>query len=195
TGSTGYIGGSVLHTLTTTHPDWPITVLLRRPPPNFDTLFPSIKILIGDYDSTSLLSSAASESDIVIHCGDSDHVPCLSALISGLLHRKTPGHLIHLSGTGIVSDHTTPSFSPGSLNPKTWSDTSPADLDEIRNLPATALHRATEKLLHETIASQSDNIHIAIIFPPDIYGRGKGPGKQLSALVPMFVAEARKLGK
>jgi nucleoside-diphosphate-sugar epimerase len=132
------------------------------------------------------LTSAAANSDIVIHCGDSDHLASLNALITGLLSKPTPGHLIHLSGTGIVSDHLDPTHL-GSLNPKIWSDTT--SLDQIRSLPDTALHRATEKLLHSTAAQHSTAIYIAIICPPDIYGPGLGPGKRTSAFIPLFVNE------
>ncbi|KAF2631304.1 NAD(P)-binding protein [Macroventuria anomochaeta] len=194
TGGTGYIGGSVLHTIATSHPDWSITVLLRRVPPNFTSSYPNIKIVNGDYDSTDLISSAAKEANIVVHCGDSDHEASLQAIIAGLLRRTTPGHLIHLSGTGIVSDWASPSHL-GTLNPKVWSDLDPKDLEEVRSLPDNALHRNTEKILHDAVRRYSDKLHIAIICPPDIYGRGKGLVKMQSALIPLFVKESRALGK
>lgn len=194
TGGTGYIGGSVLHTIATTHPDWLLTVLLRSTPTNFTLTYPRIKIINGDYDSADLISSAASEANIVVHCGDSDHSASLNAIIAGLLRRTTPGHLIHLSGTGIVSDWASQN-SLGVLNPKIWSDRHHGDLEEIRSLPDVALHRNTEKILHSTIRDHADRIHVAIACPPDIYGRGKGLVKTHSAMVPMFVSEARKLGR
>jgi hypothetical protein len=39
----------------------------------------------------------------------------------------------------------------------------------------------------------NDKIRIAIVCPPDIYGPGKGLAKTSSALIPMFIAEAKKL--
>jgi nucleoside-diphosphate-sugar epimerase len=191
TGSTGYIGGSVLHTIVTTHPEYNITVLLRRVPDNFTTSYPNITIVEGDYDSTPLLTSHAAASDIVIHCGDSDHEPSLNALLAGLLQRATPGYLLHLSGSGIVSDWNSTTHL-GCLNPKTWSDIS--SLDEIANLPSGELHRSTESMLHHHMSSPSSNskINIAILCPPDIYGPGTGPGKTSSALLPMYVAEILK---
>jgi nucleoside-diphosphate-sugar epimerase len=95
-----------------------------------------------------------------------------------------PGYLVHLSGTGIVSDWRTPS-SLGHLSQKVWNDTK--SLNEIRSLPDGELHRNTEKILHEHMAKSSDKINIAIMCPPDIYGRGKGLAKIHSALIPMFV--------
>lgn len=188
TGGTGYIGGSVLHTIYTAHPDWSITVLLRRVPETFTTCYPNITIVRGDYDSSDLLASQASAADIVVHCGDSDHENSLNALLSGLLKKPTPGYLLHLSGTGIVSDWRSPHHL-GHLNPKVWSDVE--SLAEIASLPAGELHRNTETILHDTIAKQGHKINIAIMCPPDIYGRGKGLAKTHSALIPMIVNEIR----
>jgi nucleoside-diphosphate-sugar epimerase len=189
TGSTGYIGGSVLHTITTSHPSYFITVLLRRTPEKFSTYYPGVKVIAGDYNSTSLLTQHAAQADIVIHCGDSDHVSSLTALLAGLSQRDTPGYLLHLSGSGIVSDWRTPS-SLGHPNPKIWSDTT--DVSEIASLPKEELHRATEEILHAHIANPESKVNIAIMCPPDIYGRGKGPGKTSSALIPMYVNEILK---
>jgi nucleoside-diphosphate-sugar epimerase len=188
TGGTGYIGGSVLHTIYTAHPDWSITALLRRVPDNFTTCYPNITIVKGDYDSTDLLSSNAETAHIVVHCGDSDHENSLNALLAGLLRKSTPGYLIHLSGTGVVSDWRT-STQLGQLSPKIWSDI--ISLREITSLPDGELHRNTEKILHDTIAKHAEKINIAIMCPPDIYGRGKGIAKTHSALIPMLVHEIR----
>lgn len=194
TGGTGYIGGSVLHTIATSHPDWSITVLLRRVPSNFTSNYPNINIVQGDYDSEHTITKAAEEATIVVHCGDSDHEASLNAIITGLLRRATPGCLIHLSGTGIVSDWASPDFL-GRLSPKVWSDDSSKDLEEIRSLPPTALHRNTETILHSSIANHADKINIAIMCPPDIYGRGKGLAKTHSALIPLFIKESKALGR
>jgi nucleoside-diphosphate-sugar epimerase len=126
-----------------------------------------------------------------VHNGDSDHEPSLNALISGLLKKPTPGYLLHLSGTGIVSDWAENEHL-GKLNPKIWSDIT--SLEEIRNLPDGSLHRNTEKILHSTIENSSDKINIAIMCPPDIYGRGHGLAKIQSALIPVLIKEMEKVG-
>ena len=115
----------------------------------------------------------------------------MKAILSGLLKRPTPGYLIHLSGTGIVSDWAEDQYL-GKRNPKVWSDIS--SLDEIKRLPAHALHRNTETILHDTMRDHGNRVNIAIMCPPDIYGKGKGPGKTQSAYLPMFVNEIRSLG-
>ncbi|CAI6342304.1 unnamed protein product [Periconia digitata] len=191
TGGTGYVGGSVLHTIVTDHPEYEVTAFLRTVPPTFSTLYPNTRIVKGDYDSSDILTSEASNADIVIHNGDSDHEPSLNALIKGLLlPRSTPGYLLHLSGTGITSDWASTSFL-GRSNPKIWSDIH--DLDEVRAIPDEALHRNTEKILHETAAKQGDRINIAVICPPDIYGKGKGLGKTWSVFMPLFLREVKKM--
>jgi nucleoside-diphosphate-sugar epimerase len=80
----------------------------------------------------------------------------------------------------------------GKLNPKVWTDTT--SLTEINSRPDHALHRNTEKILNSTIAEYGDKINIAIMCPPDIYGKGKGLAKTWSALVPMFVQECKNMG-
>ncbi|KAH7130259.1 NAD(P)-binding protein [Dendryphion nanum] len=193
TGGTGYIGGSVLHTIATTHPEYALTALLRTIPPTFSTQYPNIEIVKGDYDSFDILADAASKVDIVIHNGDSDHLPSLQALTTGLLRRSTPTFLLHLSGTGIVSDYLTPTYL-GIQSPQIWSDDNQSDLHRISTLPDTALHRNTEKFLNETIAKHGDRLNVAIICPPDIYGKGLGLGKTESAFVTMYVQQIRRLG-
>lgn len=160
-------------------------------PENFQSTYPNIAIIKGDYSSTDLIASAAEQADIVVHNGDSDHEPSLNAIINGLLRRSTPGYLLHLSGTGIVSDWADATYL-GKLNPKIWSDIS--SLPEIRQLPLTALHRNTEAILHDTVAKHGGRINIAIMCPPDIYGKGKGLAKTHSALIPLFVSEILNKG-
>ena len=180
-----------MHTIATSHPEYDITVLLRKVPEAFQSTYPNIKIVHGDYDSVDLITKNAAAAEIVIHNGNSDHEKSLNAIISGLLSRSTPGYLLHLSGTGIVSDWANEEYL-GRRSPKIWSDIS--SLAEIQDLPYTALHRNTELILHETVRLYDDKINIAIMCPPDIYGKGKGLAKTHSALVPMYVREIKRLG-
>ena len=56
----------MLHTLVTAHPDYDITVLLRKTPDGFTSAYPNVKIVKGDYDSAEILSEQASKADIVV---------------------------------------------------------------------------------------------------------------------------------
>lgn len=179
-----------MHTIARSHPEYDITVMLRKVPAAFQSTYPNIKIVQGDYDSVDTITKNAAAAEIVVHNGDSDHEKSLNAIISGLLSRPTPGYLLHLSGTGIVSDWADERYL-GRLNPKIWSDIS--SLAEIQDLPYNALHRNTETILHETVRLHGEKINIAIMCPPDIYGKGKGLAKTHSALVPMYVKEIKRL--
>ncbi|KAF2475454.1 NAD(P)-binding protein [Lindgomyces ingoldianus] len=189
TGATGYIGGSVLDAIVTSHPEYDITVLLRSVPPSFSSRYPNVKIVKGHYDSFDIIADATSQASVVVHNGNSDHEPSLNAIITGLLRRSTPSFLIHLSGTGIVSDFRNSTYL-GALNPKVWSDIT--DLDTIFSLPDNALHRNTEKLIQAAVAQDGDRLKAAIMCPPDIYGEGRGPLRSKSVFVPWFVDESKK---
>ncbi|KAF2027298.1 NAD(P)-binding protein [Setomelanomma holmii] len=197
TGATGYIWGSILHAIATSHPEYSITVLLRRVPSTFRSTYPNTTIVRGDYDSSALFTAEAAKSDIVVHNGDSDHEASLNALLAGLLQcEKETGkaaYLLHLSGTGIVSDWRQ-SAQLGTKSHVIWSDIQSSSLDKIRTLPDADLHRNPDKILHSTILTSPSKINIAIMCPPDIYGRGHGLGKIKRALIPMFIAAIKNLG-
>jgi len=191
TGSTGYIGGTVLDAIVKSHPEYDITALLRTTPDNFAGLFPNVKVIQGDYNSADLISNAASEADIVVHNGDSDHEPSIKAIIAGLISKTSTGYLIHLSGTGIVADWREGRYE-GRLNPKVWSDL--ADIDEITSRPDAELHRNVDKIIQDAARTNSSILRTAIVCPPDIYGPGKGPGRTSSVYFPTFVKVIKKVG-
>ncbi|KAK3626054.1 hypothetical protein LTR56_020067 [Elasticomyces elasticus] len=191
TGGSGYVGGSVLHTIARAHPEYEISVLLRRVPEAFSSTYPDVKIIKGNYDDFSTIAAGAEAANLVIHNGDSDHEGSLNAIITGLLRRSDAGYLIHLSGSGIVADGNDGRYH-GKLNPKIWSDLT--SLEEIRSLPADTLHQNTETIIHNAIRDYPGKINIAIMCPPDIYGKGKGLVKTHSVFVPMLVQGIKALG-
>ncbi|KAI8716794.1 hypothetical protein NCS52_00973800 [Fusarium sp. LHS14.1] len=191
TGTTGYTGGTVLNTLVTAHPEYDITVLLRKPSASFSVAYPGVKVLLGDFDSTELLKEAASKAEIVIHHGNSDYAPAVKALIAGVIERaqaSKPAFYIHLGGTAIIADYN----NLAELGPKVWSDVD--DLDAIWSLPAEAIHRETDPLIQEAWTKYGDNLKTAIVCPPNMHGRGTGPGRVDSFFVPSFWSESVKPG-
>jgi len=125
-------------------------------------------------------------------CGNSDHENSLKAIITGLLRHQTASFLIHLSGTGILSDFKDTKDYRGRLNPKVYSDVD--SIDDITSRPAGSLHRHTDALIQEAAVRYGEKLKVAIVCPPDIYGRGYGPGRNQSVYFPVFVKETKKIG-
>lgn len=115
----------------------------------------------------------------------------MKALIAGLLEHAAPAFLIHLSGTGIVSDWSEPEWR-GKLNPKIWDDI--ADIEAITSREDFQLHRNVDKIIQAAAAEHSDHLKTAIVCPPDIYGPGRGPGRTQSVYFPMYFQQVKKLG-
>ncbi|KFA75657.1 hypothetical protein S40288_08567, partial [Stachybotrys chartarum IBT 40288] len=195
TGATGYIGGSVLDTLVKEHPEYEITILLRNIPPIFHSQYPNVKIVEGDFDDVDLISATAAESDIVVHNGNTKHEAALRAHVAGLLRSATPSaprFLIRLGGTSSIADWADPTYY-GETNPKVWSDID--DIDDIKSLPDTALHRNMEKIIEAAAAEHGDCLKCAIICSCGVYGAGRGPGNKQSGLIPMYWAQIQKTGR
>ncbi|EIN13348.1 nucleoside-diphosphate-sugar epimerase [Punctularia strigosozonata HHB-11173 SS5] len=191
TGTTGYIGGTVLDTLIKAHPDWSYTVLLRNVPAIFAERYPHVRIVHGDYSSADVILAAASQADIVIHSGNSDDEPSIKAIIAGLLTRNEASYLIHLSGTGIIDDWIEGTHL-GEFNPKVWSDID--DIDAITSMRDDALHRNVDKIIQEAAVAHPDKLKTAIICPPCICGKGRGPGRTQSVLLPVLRTESLRRG-
>ncbi|EIN09050.1 nucleoside-diphosphate-sugar epimerase [Punctularia strigosozonata HHB-11173 SS5] len=183
TGATGYIGGSILDALVKAHPEWTFTALLRNPTPRFSERYPNVHIVKGDYDSTDILADAASDADIVIHCGNSDHESHASP--------SSPAFYIHLGGTGTLGDQVEGTHL-GTLNPKVWSDLT--DIDTLTSLPPTRWHRVTDEIIQSAADAHGDALKCAIVAPSDIYGRGHGTGRTQSMFLPVFRDEILRVG-
>ncbi|KAH8654273.1 hypothetical protein BGZ61DRAFT_293725, partial [Ilyonectria robusta] len=191
TGATGYVGGTVFHALVTAHPKYETTVLLREIPAGFSEKYPNVKIIRGTFDETSVLTRAASEADIVVHHGNSDHVPAVQALLTGVIARANaflPAYYIHLGGTGMIAD----TNALGDLTSKVWSDID--DIDTIWSLPHETIHRPTESLIQNAWTQHGNCLKTAVVCPPNIHGKGTGPGNRSSFYVPVFYQETVKAG-
>lgn len=113
-------------------------------------------------------------------------------MIAGLLRRNKPSYLIKLSGTGILYDYPDQEEYLGLKNPKIYSDIN--DIDEITSRPAHAYHMYTDSIVRDAALKHGEKIKTAIVCPPDVYGRGHGPGRQLSWFIPSFVESVQRLG-
>jgi nucleoside-diphosphate-sugar epimerase len=198
TGATGYIGGSVLNKLLERQPQLHITALLRSPSSAFSAKYSSVKVIKGSFDDFDVIEKAAYESDIVIRkfrcciptegiltraldTGDIDHPGCAKALLSGLGKRLEESFLIHLTGTGCISDEREQTWE-GKYNPHVWDDVK--EIDEIYDLPDSAQHHVIDKWIMD---ASNDKVKTVIICPPDIYGQSSTIGNRATFLVPDYV--------
>jgi nucleoside-diphosphate-sugar epimerase len=203
TGVTGYISGTVLHTLAVEkHPEYSYTALVRneKGAENIRAQLPNVEIVIGDLESFNVLETESSKADIVINCANNDHTASIPYILRGLskpFPHESPEsplqrYLIHTSGTSILLDE---SFGTGTASATHYNDfENPKGL--VHELPDSAWHREVDKLvLFPELAPRAPNVHIAIICPPCVYGRGTGTGKIVSWQIPQLIKHFIKRGK
>jgi len=184
-GATGYVGGTVLNALLAAHPDAEITALVRTASKGelVTKAYPSVKYVIGDLDSSDVITAASAEADIVLSIADADHEGQIKAIYAGLAKNPNITYLIHTSGTGLfvdVSGTHAGQKSQSEISDKTWDDV--ADIDRITTLPLEQIHRPIDVLVENP---PNDRIRAAIICPPAIYGVGTGPGNRRTILFPV----------
>lgn len=102
----------------------------------------------------------------------------------GLASRETdrPGFYIHTSGNSLLMVADMDRQIMGEASSKIYDDWE--GIGEVTSLPDHAPHRITDKIV---IEADSPQVKTAIVCPPTIYGRGRGPGNQRSHQVPELV--------
>ncbi|EDU40631.1 NAD dependent epimerase dehydratase family protein [Pyrenophora tritici-repentis] len=183
TGATGYIGGDALYTIANKYPDLEITALVRNSDKGAKVAaqYPKTRLVYGTLDSTDLLTTEACNADIVLHTADCDHVASATALVAGLSQSGRKTHLIHTSGTGVLSFEDFESSTYGFKRDKVYDDWD--HISEVTSLPDVALHRNVDKIILGSNQASAGKIQSAIVCPPCIYGPGRGPGNQRSVQV------------
>ncbi|KAH7173127.1 uncharacterized protein B0J16DRAFT_389014 [Fusarium flagelliforme] len=169
TGSSGYIGGSVLHELKTRN----AVLQMNVKPIHFDGLH--------DLESNE---KAASEHDIVISRASSmDEASCV-ALIRGLGERKLQHHgevyHIHTSGTSNFGDHPISGTSVDAVR----SDEDGIFGWEKENAEGWITRAVDVAAIN---AGEEFDVRTAIVNPPIIYGKGTGPPHQTSIQIPALI--------
>lgn len=67
TGTTGYVGGTVLDTLVKCNAGYNITVLMRNNvPEGFTERYPNVQIVHGEFNDEELIADTAAKNEIVI---------------------------------------------------------------------------------------------------------------------------------
>lgn len=158
----------------------------------FLSRYPAIKIVLGTFDDFAIIEKATSEAELIIHAGDIDHAGCVAAVLSGLSLRtkqQKKTFLLHLTGTGCISDELTNDWT-GSYNPRMWNDIT--DIEAIYNLPDEALHHLLDKQIMD---ASNEYVKTACIAPSDVYGQSKAVGNRTTHMVPFYVSTALKCGE
>ncbi|KAL8792484.1 MAG: hypothetical protein Q9195_004940 [Heterodermia aff. obscurata] len=186
TGATGYIGGDALVHLVENHPEYEITTLVRNSEKGAQVAsqYARVRLVYGDLDSEQTLEEEAKKADIVLHCASADHEGALNAIIRGLATHgpENPGYLIQTSGTGILCFGDVERKIFGAASTKVFDDWE--GIGEITSLPDFAPHRKADKVVLAAAAAYPSRIRTAIVCPPCIYGKGRGPGNQRSIQMP-----------
>ncbi|KAF7947764.1 hypothetical protein EAE96_008843 [Botrytis aclada] len=203
TGVTGYAGGDALYTLYNAHPDWEFTALVRNSDRGAPVAaaFPKVRLVYGTLEDAAILEEEAAKADVVLHTADSsDHEIAAKAIATGLARGHTPsnpGYWLHLSGTGILcwKDMETQTYGEAPSQPP-YDDLD--GISQLTHLPDSAFHRDIDKIV---LAAGSSSLKTAIVCPPTIYGRGRGPANTRSRQVYNLVritlqkGQAPQLGK
>ncbi|KAI4946854.1 hypothetical protein J4E91_007026 [Alternaria rosae] len=199
TGSTGYIGGTILtHLLNSSSPTLSaatITCLIRGPE-RAATLSSTYgarvrPVVYKDLDDLEATTATASQHDIVINTTLGFHTPSVQALLRGLAQRKaSTGRdvwMIHTSGTSNLADQ------PIS---RKWVEEEPErEFDDAKDdiygyeKRREALHPAPQRSTELSVvdAGLELGVKTLVIMSPTIYGLGTGLFNKTSLQLPMYI--------
>lgn len=160
------------------HPNLEYAALIRtqEKADRVHATYPNVRIVIGDLDDSQLLEDEAAKADIVLHAADaSDHAGAAEAIARGLAKRTSnqPGYWLHTGGTGILTYQDSDADRLGEWSEKEYNDWS--GVQELVTLPDHAFHRHVDKLVLTAAADHFAKVKVALVCPPTIYGRGRGP--------------------
>ncbi|KAI4628990.1 hypothetical protein J4E83_003545 [Alternaria metachromatica] len=182
TGATGYIGGDTLFALYDKHSDYEIAALVRteEKAKTVTEAFPKVRIVIGGLDDSKTLEDEAAKADVVIHTADaSDHEGAAKAIAKGLASghsKEKPGFWLHTGGTGILCWETMRDDNKlGEWSEREYNDWTA--VQDLTGLPKDAFHKNVDDLV---LSAGSESVKTAILCPPTIYGRGRGPSNTRS---------------
>lgn len=175
TGATGYIGGSIAHSLRAAGHD--IRGLVRTPQKAERLAALGITPVLGDLDSNALLTAEARQADAVIQAADSDHRGAIEALLEGLRGSDKP--LLHTSGSSVIGDD----VGGDALSAHIFDEGTPFEVE-----PAKQPRHAIDRLVLD-----AQGVRGVVLCNSMIYGTGTGLSTD-SVQIPPLVAQARKSG-
>lgn len=143
--------------------------------------YPAVRLVIGDLSDSRLLETEASQADIIIHCASIEDPGSSRALANGLERRARagPAFWICLSGTDNLAWRSIRDQSYGQISDLVYDDFE--GVTKVTSLPDSAPHRDVEKI---QLTAASDNVKVAIVCAPCVYGAGDGVGNTRSIQLP-----------
>ncbi|KAF5382083.1 hypothetical protein D9615_004318 [Tricholomella constricta] len=171
TGSTGYIGGSVLTRFLNRSDiaSLNITALVRSPEKAEKLKALGVNAVVGSHSDSALVEKLASEADVVLSTADADHLEAAQATLKGLKKRyNATGNVpvfIHTSGTGVLADNAVGAYATDTI----YDDSNP---DQIETLTPSQPHRNVD--LELVNADKQGYVKTYIILPSTIYGIASG---------------------
>ncbi|CAH0032944.1 unnamed protein product [Clonostachys rhizophaga] len=189
TGASGYIGGDLLDQLTKSHPELALRVLIRdlNQVDTIRHLYHDITIVQGTLDDTELITKEANNADIVLNLAAYNHLGSAQAIHHALVERHRngkPAYWIQVSGASALAaaELEDPSRIPGSAGDTVWDDYE--GIDALRShIEKHPQRRVVDNYLL-SVARDSPQVKTAIVYPPLVYGRGRGPINQRSIQLP-----------
>ncbi|CEL59919.1 hypothetical protein RSOLAG1IB_09203 [Rhizoctonia solani AG-1 IB] len=186
-GATGYVGGSLLATLLKEYPSSIFSVLVRdsQSAEAVKSVSPDrVKIVLGSHSDTSVIEAEVEKADLTVNAANGDDLDLIASIINGFKNKSRKGILIHTSGSAvIIAEGAGPAL--GKIDErgnKIWDDTK---VDDLRTIPASALHRPVDLAVLE--AHNSGVVDAYIVSPGLIYGPGIGPVKTTSLQIPFYL--------
>ncbi|KAK7229475.1 hypothetical protein V2G26_001645 [Clonostachys chloroleuca] len=189
TGASGYIGGDLLDQLTTSHPELDLRVLVRdlNQVNTIRHLYHDVTIVQGSLDDTELITKEANNADIVLNLAAYNHLSSAQAIHHALVERKSkgkPAYWIQVSGASALAAAELEDLSriPGSASDTVWDDYE--GIDALRSHVEKHPQRRVVDNYLLSVARDSPQVKAAIVYPPLVYGRGRGPINQRSIQLP-----------
>jgi len=120
----------------------------------------------------------------LLDCANADHEGAVKAILRGLSSHSAaePGYIVHTSGTGTLCWADVERKTFGEAAAKVYDDWD--GVQELTSLPDIAPHRNVDKVILAAGTEKADVLRTAIVCPPCIYGKGRGPGNQRSMQMP-----------
>ena len=211
-GATGFIGGDILYALlkeapNSSNPPWGTIGALTSTPSKAkeieswaNSTFPDsaskLKVEVAERSKSNnetfykSVEQITEQYDLAIQAATSDDLELTKAINRGLEKGKQQngklGKLIHFSGTQVIESEPVGEY----VDVPLYDDSKP---EMIASIPDSAAHRGID--LEIDNARVAGKVDATIICPALVWGKGRGPGGQISVQIPDMVRKAIRNGQ